>query len=66
MADGSWSRLKTCRNHGCRWVFYDLSKNRSASWCSMQLCGNRRKTRVYRARRSTTASAASRSISSPE
>jgi predicted RNA-binding Zn ribbon-like protein len=51
IADGSWRRLKACRNHGCRWAFYDYSKNRSASWCSMQLCGNRTKTRAYRARR---------------
>jgi predicted RNA-binding Zn ribbon-like protein len=51
IADGTWRRLKACRNHGCRWAFYDYSKNRSASWCSMQLCGNRTKTRAYRARR---------------
>ncbi len=50
MSDGTWLRLKACRNHGCRWAFYDYSKNRSASWCSMQLCGNRTKTRAYRAR----------------
>ncbi len=50
MADGTWLRLKACRNHGCRWAFYDYSKNRSASWCSMKLCGNRTKTRAYRAR----------------
>ncbi len=50
MADGTWRRLKACRNHGCRWAFYDYSKNRSGSWCSMQLCGNRTKTRAYRAR----------------
>jgi predicted RNA-binding Zn ribbon-like protein len=46
--DGSWARLKACRN--CRWAFYDESRNRSASWCSMQLCGNRLKTRAYRRR----------------
>jgi predicted RNA-binding Zn ribbon-like protein len=50
MLDGTWPRLKCCRNHHCRWAFYDYSKNRSASWCSMQLCGNRTKTRAYRAR----------------
>jgi predicted RNA-binding Zn ribbon-like protein len=50
MADGSFARLKCCRNHHCRWAFFDYSKNRSANWCSMQLCGNRRKTRAYRAR----------------
>jgi predicted RNA-binding Zn ribbon-like protein len=48
MLDGSWARLKTCRN--CRWSFYDESKNRSARWCSMELCGNRLKTRAYRLR----------------
>jgi predicted RNA-binding Zn ribbon-like protein len=49
MLDGTWTRLKACRN--CRWSFYDYSPNRSATWCSMQLCGNRKKTRAYRARR---------------
>ena len=50
MLDGSWSRLKACRQ--CTWVFWDISKNRSGSWCSMQLCGNRTKTRAYRRRKS--------------
>jgi len=49
MLDGSWERLKACPN--CRWCFYDYSPNRSATWCSMQLCGNRKKTREYRRRR---------------
>jgi predicted RNA-binding Zn ribbon-like protein len=49
MLDGTWPRLKVCRN--CEWAFYDNSKNRAGSWCSMQLCGNRKKTRAYRARR---------------
>lgn len=49
MLDGGWLRLKACRN--CRWVFYDYSPNRSATWCSMQICGNRKKTRAYRSRR---------------
>jgi predicted RNA-binding Zn ribbon-like protein len=48
MTDGSWKRLKCCRNHECRWAFYDHSKNRSATWCSMQICGNRTKIRTYR------------------
>ncbi|MGZ4256257.1 MAG: CGNR zinc finger domain-containing protein [Gaiellaceae bacterium] len=48
MLDGSWSRLKACRN--CRWAFHDYSRNRSASWCSMLLCGGRQKTRAYRRR----------------
>jgi len=49
-ADGSWSRLKVCADHGCRWAFYDHSKNRSRSWCNMAVCGNRAKARQYRLR----------------
>ena len=49
MLDGSWARLKACRNS--HRSFYDYSPNRSAAWCSMQLCGNRAKTRAYRRRR---------------
>jgi predicted RNA-binding Zn ribbon-like protein len=47
--DGSWARLKPCAQ--CTWLFYDYSRNRSATWCSMSICGNRRKTRAYRARK---------------
>jgi predicted RNA-binding Zn ribbon-like protein len=49
MLDGSWARLKACRQ--CGWAFYDYSRNRSGSWCSMQICGNRLKTRAYRRRK---------------
>jgi predicted RNA-binding Zn ribbon-like protein len=48
MLDGTWERLKACPN--CNWCFYDYSPNRSASWCSMKICGNRKKTREYRRR----------------
>jgi predicted RNA-binding Zn ribbon-like protein len=51
VADGSWPRLKVCLEHSCQWAFLDTSKNRSRSWCSMSVCGNRTKTRAYRARR---------------
>jgi predicted RNA-binding Zn ribbon-like protein len=51
MADGTWSRLKACRREVCHWLFYDRSRNHSAVWCSMAVCGNRTKTRAYRARR---------------
>lgn len=43
-------RLKVCRNDGCRWAFYDTSRNRSGVWCTMAICGNRMKGRVYRRR----------------
>jgi predicted RNA-binding Zn ribbon-like protein len=32
-------------------VFYDRSRNRGSHWCAMSVCGNRTKTRRYRARR---------------
>jgi predicted RNA-binding Zn ribbon-like protein len=51
-ADGTWRRLKICAADDCSWAFYDASKNQSRTWCSMQVCGNRMKTRSYRARRS--------------
>jgi predicted RNA-binding Zn ribbon-like protein len=52
-ADRSWERLKICAEDSCQWAFLDSSKNRSKHWCSMQECGNRSKTRAYRARRAS-------------
>ncbi len=52
-ADHSWERLKICAEDSCQWAFLDSSKNRSKHWCSMQECGNRSKTRAYRARRAS-------------
>ncbi|HWE32804.1 MAG TPA: CGNR zinc finger domain-containing protein [Solirubrobacteraceae bacterium] len=51
IADGSWERLKACREHSCEWAFYDHTKNRSGAWCTMDVCGNRAKARAYRERR---------------
>jgi predicted RNA-binding Zn ribbon-like protein len=51
--EGTWARLKVCRSGTCRWAFYDRSRNRSGSWCSMAVCGNRAKVRTFRQRRST-------------
>jgi predicted RNA-binding Zn ribbon-like protein len=51
-AAGTWERLKACRQETCGWLFYDVSRNRSSSWCSMQVCGGREKSRAYRRRRS--------------
>ena len=49
---GDWPRLKACSSGECLWAFYDRSRNRSRHWCSMEVCGNRAKTRTYRKRRS--------------
>ncbi|MEV6334822.1 CGNR zinc finger domain-containing protein [Nocardia vinacea] len=46
VAAGTWSRLKTCREPSCRWAFYDHSRNRGRTWCSMDVCGNRVKVRA--------------------
>lgn len=53
VADGTWQRLKLCAEGTCQCAFLDSSKNRSRHWCSMEICGNRNKTRAYRARRRT-------------
>ena len=57
MEEGTWGRLKSCANATCGWAFYDRSKNRSGRWCSMEVCGNRTKTRAYRRRRQGASSA---------
>lgn len=50
-AQGAWPRLKACTDDGCQWAFYDTTRNRSRTWCSMEECGNREKTRRYRSRK---------------
>jgi predicted RNA-binding Zn ribbon-like protein len=49
--EGTWQRLKACPDESCGWAFYDRSRNRSSTWCSMAVCGNRAKARAFRARR---------------
>lgn len=50
MEDGTWQRMKVCPADDCQWAFYDASRNRSAVWCSMGVCGNRNKVRAFRER----------------
>jgi predicted RNA-binding Zn ribbon-like protein len=42
---GDWARMKACRQ--CEYAFFDRSRNRSAAWCAMSICGNRTKNRAY-------------------
>ncbi|MBB2903427.1 hypothetical protein FHR75_004269 [Kineococcus radiotolerans] len=51
-ATGRWARLKLCAAPDCRWAFHDTSRSGAGRWCSMEICGNRHKTRSYRQRRS--------------
>jgi predicted RNA-binding Zn ribbon-like protein len=46
---GEWARFKACRQ--CEYAFFDRSKNRSATWCAMSICGNRTKNRAHYRRR---------------
>jgi hypothetical protein len=55
--EGTWARLKVCPADDCQWAFYDRSRNRSAVWCSMEVCGNRAKVRGYRKRQTRGAGA---------
>ena len=50
--DGSWGRLKACRNPDCHWAYYDRSHAGRGAWCDMAVCGNRIKNRNLRTRRS--------------
>ncbi|WP_458687579.1 CGNR zinc finger domain-containing protein [Nocardia tengchongensis] len=58
VAEGTWTRLKACREPSCRWAYYDHSRNRRRTWCSMDICGNRAKARASHHRRSTAPSTA--------
>jgi predicted RNA-binding Zn ribbon-like protein len=53
--DGSWTRLKACRNDECLWAFYDRSHAGRGAWCDMASCGNKIKNRNLRARRASPA-----------
>jgi predicted RNA-binding Zn ribbon-like protein len=45
-----WERLKICAFDECAWAYFDHSRNRSRAYCEYG-CGNKVKTRAYRARR---------------
>jgi predicted RNA-binding Zn ribbon-like protein len=47
MLDGTWPRLKACPGRNCAWVFYERTRNQSARWCAMKVCGDREKARAY-------------------
>nr|WP_225953499.1 CGNR zinc finger domain-containing protein [Kibdelosporangium phytohabitans] len=49
-ANGSWTRLKVCADSNCREAFRDTTRNRSRTWCSMQVCGARAKQRTFATR----------------
>ncbi|WP_116202539.1 CGNR zinc finger domain-containing protein [Amycolatopsis circi] len=48
---GTWQRLKACRNPRCQAAFYDRSRNNSAVWHDVRVCGNPANLRAHRARK---------------
>ena len=50
LVNGPTGRLRTCDNHGCRWLFIDQSPTGRRRWCDMASCGNRAKAARHRAR----------------
>ena len=50
--EGTWPRLKACRNPDCRWAYFDRSHAGRGAWCDMAVCGNRIKNRNFRSRHS--------------
>lgn len=51
LGDYEAARLRHCANPDCTLVFYDSARNATRRWCSMAMCGNRRKVADHRARR---------------
>lgn len=47
---GVLERLKECPGDRCGWLFLDVSRNRSRTWCSMKTCGNAAKVKRFRKR----------------
>lgn len=45
------ARIGCCQAKGCGWYFIDESANRSRTWCSSEVCGNRERVRRAYARR---------------
>jgi len=42
------TRVRECADEqGCGFLFFDLTRNRSRRWCSMESCGNRAKARRH-------------------
>jgi predicted RNA-binding Zn ribbon-like protein len=48
---GTWARVKACRNPPCQFAFYDRTRNLSGRYCNPRTCGAQTATRSYRARK---------------
>src|SRR5712691_12943878 len=43
------TRVRTCADGACAWLFLDTTRSRTRRWCDMKSCGNRSKVRRFRA-----------------
>lgn len=43
-------RVKICPSDHCGWLFVDQSRTGRRKWCSIELCGNRKRARAHYAR----------------
>ena len=50
LTTGKLDRVRRCGDDRCGWLFFDMTKNRSRRWCSMEDCGNRAKARRHYSR----------------
>jgi predicted RNA-binding Zn ribbon-like protein len=50
LAEEGTSRLRTCANEGCRYLFIDRSPSGRRRWCDMRTCGNQAKVARHRAK----------------
>jgi len=50
---GDRHRLKMCDSQSCRMLFADNSPANRRRWCSMSICGNRAKIKIFRERKGT-------------
>ena len=50
LADHDASRLRTCANTTCGWLFVDRPPAGRRRWCDIRSCGNRAKVARHRAR----------------
>lgn len=46
-------RLKMCNDNGCLMLFMDTSPANHRRWCSMSICGNRKKVSLHRQQKKT-------------
>ena len=43
-------RLRRCANERCQWMFLDMARNGTRTWCHASLCGNKFRVRRFRQR----------------